>query len=174
MVIVMSCVDVDGVKGKLLSVIFMRDGFMLHVGILIASITNLFPSLLSLYQIWYIIVSTTVSIMNQMYSWQILRSSVTESAQISDGFTTRDIEKSLSDLIVQIASVLRALVQRSKTCQIKLVFRWRLIQFKVNQLSADITMQPSSTSASAASSATHSIIDELADRDKCKKNMYKL
>ena len=33
-----------------------------------------------------------------------------------------------------LASLLRTLVQRLKTCQIKLVFRWSLIQFKVNLL----------------------------------------
>ena len=95
--------NADGVKGEAFECDLCEGWFHAACGnILVASITNLFPSLQSLYQIWYIIVSTTVSITNQMYSCQILKSSVTESAQISDGVkdTNRDIEKSLSDLIV--------------------------------------------------------------------------
>ena len=43
--------------------------------------------------------------------------------------------------------------------------------FQSQSTSAGITVRPSSTFASAASSAAHSIIDELADRDRLKKNI---
>ena len=52
-----------------------------------------------------------------------------------------------------------------------------MIQFKVSQPSqptiAGISVRPSSTatSVSAASGTVHNIIDELADRDRCKKNI---
>ena len=61
---------------------------------------------------------------------RFIKSSVTESAQISDGF--KDTIRGM-DLTIQLGKCMRTLVQRLKTCcRIKLVFRWRLIQFKVD------------------------------------------
>ena len=56
-----------------------------------------------------------------------------------------------------LVSVSRTLAQRLKTCEIKLVFRWRLHDSIHIATSAGIPMQPSSTaaSASAVSGAAH-------------------
>ena len=57
--IVMSHAMLMGLRVKPFNVIYVKDGFMLHVRILVASITNHFPLLQSLYQTWYTIVNTT-------------------------------------------------------------------------------------------------------------------
>ena len=58
-IIVMSHVMLMGLRVKPFNVIYVRDGLMLHMRILVASITNHFPSLQSLYQTWHTIVNTT-------------------------------------------------------------------------------------------------------------------
>ena len=52
-----SCMQM-GLRVKPFNVIYVRDGFMLHVRILVTNITNHFPLLQSLYQTWYTIVNT--------------------------------------------------------------------------------------------------------------------
>ena len=64
---------------------------------------------------------------------KFIKSSVTESAQISDGFkdTIRGMNKSLSDLIVHVGKYIEDLGSKIEKL---LLSRWKLIQFKVNLL----------------------------------------
>ena len=102
-----------------------------------------------------------------------IKSSVTESAQISDGFkdTIRGIEKSLSDLTVQVGKCIEDLDLKIKNLLSQTGLQMEVDSIQSQPISAGIDKQPSSTSTSAVSSAAHSIIDELADRDRGKKNI---
>ena len=110
-----------------------------------------------------------MSITNQVH----IKSSVTESAQISDGFkdTIRGIEKSLSDLTVQVGKCIEDLDLKIKNLLSQTGLQMEVDSIQSQPTSAGVTMRPSSTSASAAYSAAHSIIDELTDRDRRKKNI---
>ena len=86
--------------------------------------------------------------------------------------TIRGMDKSLSDLTVQVGKCIEDLGLKIEN----LLLNQTGLQMEVDSIqsqptSAGVAMRPSSTSASAASSAAHSIIDELADRDRRKKNI---
>ena len=110
---------------------------------------------------------------------EFIKSSVAESAQISDGFknTIRSMDKSLSDLTVQVGKCIEDLGSRIENLlsnQTGLQMEVDSIQSQPSQPTlAGISVRPSSaaTSASTASSTAHNIIDELADRDRRKKNI---
>ena len=104
---------------------------------------------------------------------KFIKLSVTESAQISDGFkdTTRGMDKSLSDLTVQVGKCIEDLDSKIKNLWNQTGLHMEVDSIQSQPTPADITMWPNSTSASAASSAAHSIIDELVDRDRRKKNI---
>ena len=112
-VIVMNQVMLMGLKVKLFSVICVRDDFMLHLRMLISSKD---------YKLFF---SLAKSIPNMVYYCKhckcqsrikcivakFIKSSVTESAQISDGFKDiiRGMDKSMSDLTVQVSKCIEDL-----------------------------------------------------------------
>ena len=104
----MNRVMLTGLKVELFSVICARDRFMLDVRILVASITSHCKVYTNM--VYYCKHSKCQSQIKCIVA-KFIKSSVTKSAQISDMFkdTIRGMDKSLSDLTVQVGKYIEDL-----------------------------------------------------------------
>ena len=106
---------------------------------------------------------------------EFTKASVTESAQISVGVndSIKCIDKSIADLTVQVSKCIEDLGSKFENLlsnQSGLQMEVDSIQNQSPNPDNSVQLRTTTTYASAASNAAHSIIDELADRDRCKKN----
>ena len=74
------------------------------------------------------------------------------------------MDKSLSDLTVQVGKCIEDLGSKIENLSNQTGLKMEVDSIQSQPTSAGINMRPSSTSVSAASSAAHSIIDELRCR----------
>jgi len=107
---------------------------------------------------------------------ELTKSTVLESAQISEKVkdSIKGIDKSVVDLIMQLNKCIEDLgskIENLLSNQSSLQMEVDSIQNQPVVSGNSVQYNASTTYASAASSAVHSIIDELTDRDRCKRNV---